>query len=189
MTSELDRWGDAKILIPLQQAIEHGDYPNAANLKDCRSRSCRAAWTPEMGVPMAVLGPNGDVQSSWTPPQCFPRRGWVRWERAIFLKTNFPAKEAVGNTMRMHRQQRELAPRGPANTGTYRFAESAHGLRRKSARRIASADEVRPHSRRGIASGDVRTGEAVRIDRSRKDRSRRAGGWVAGEGRSGLGHT
>ncbi|MGI8743276.1 MAG: amidohydrolase family protein [Bryobacteraceae bacterium] len=64
VTTELDMWGDAKKLIPLKQAVERGDYPNAADFRTAGTGATVPHGHPaEMGVPMPVLGPNDDVQA------------------------------------------------------------------------------------------------------------------------------
>lgn len=64
VTTELDMWGDPKTLIPLKQAIERGQYPNAADFRTAGTGATVPGGHPtEFGVPMPVLKPGDDVQA------------------------------------------------------------------------------------------------------------------------------
>jgi imidazolonepropionase-like amidohydrolase len=63
VTTELDMWGDAKTLIPIKQAIERGEYPNAADFRTAGTGATVPGGHPtEFGVPMPVLKPDEDIQ-------------------------------------------------------------------------------------------------------------------------------
>jgi len=63
VTTELDMWGDAKTLVPLKQAIERGEFPNAADFRTAATGVTVPGGHPtEFGSPMAALKPGDDVQ-------------------------------------------------------------------------------------------------------------------------------
>ncbi|MDQ6678042.1 MAG: amidohydrolase family protein [Acidobacteriota bacterium] len=63
VTTELDMWGDPKTLVPLERAIERGEFPNAADFRTSATGVTVPGGHPtEFGVPMAVLKPGDDVQ-------------------------------------------------------------------------------------------------------------------------------